>query len=444
MSPITPSSTSSSSPTRPLSSSYFPPVPTITVLPSPLACIGFSKSSERATAERVRQLVVWPEQARRTWRKKRDSLNALNTDLPTPVQSPKLVQSTDDQGDSGVRNTDMLGNGGGVIGRPFLSYTRTEDGASIMTETKILRWMFGRTPNGVEEGEEGGGVNGVEFQLEGPLTAGYDTDSTDFAEDEDDDANDDSDDNDQDDHTHHNDINGSHSTSLFDKSRSRSIDDDESSQQDESQCQGGYHTPPPDQHPPGLYNKRSRPLSLPATPRDSPLPAFTPHTTTHIHSHTHPTTSPTTTTTTITPNPDRIPISWCPGFTGRRSVVSFKSAVGTDEWGQSQGDNNDEEDVRRGGASDKGERGAKGSKRQKVGRKRCLQLDLRGIGEDNEEGDDGVYHMGTSKSTRYVLSYLGHRTRTPSHPSHPIHLDSSYPCFSTHAVTEDDFVDTLF
>lgn len=111
--------TSPSPPPTPIPSS-----PEITVLPSPLACVGFAKSAERACNERLRKYIVWPERSLSEWREQ-----ALEKD-------PSLH---DDNADGSVS----------VSGRPFISYTRTEDGTSLVTEIKALRGMF--PPGDMEE-----------------------------------------------------------------------------------------------------------------------------------------------------------------------------------------------------------------------------------------------------------------------------------------------------
>lgn len=92
------------------------PVPTspeITVLSSPLACVGFAKSAERACGERLRRYIVWPERALLEWEQQRLDLD--------PSYDGEVKRSS---------------------GRPFVSYTRTEDGSSLVTEVKALRGMF--------------------------------------------------------------------------------------------------------------------------------------------------------------------------------------------------------------------------------------------------------------------------------------------------------------
>lgn len=221
-------------------------MPELTVLPSPLACVGFSHTIERQTAERVRQLVVWPEQARKSWQRKRLS----GIDLEAEA------------------------------GRPFVTYTRTEDGASITTETRILRWMFGRKHFTDEEGYSNVEET-TEFQLGGQLAAGYITDTTDLSD-----------------------------------------TDDEALR--ESSTESG-----------SIVGLQTPPLEAPQQP--------------------------------TSPRDSAIPIAW--SRANRRSTISLKS--------QGQRQSTD-----------------------RAGRKRCLQLDLRGLEDEQVETPDAlqsrVYHMDKS------------------------------------------------
>jgi hypothetical protein len=89
-----------------------PTSPEITVLSAPLACVGFAKSAERACNERLRKYITWPERSLFEWQQQR--LDLMGDDR-------EIDQSR---------------------GRPFVSYTRTEDGTSLVTEVKALRGMF--------------------------------------------------------------------------------------------------------------------------------------------------------------------------------------------------------------------------------------------------------------------------------------------------------------
>lgn len=74
--------------------------------------MGFAKSAERACNERLRKYITWPERSLFEWQQQR---------------------------------LDLIGHDGEIEqsrGRPFVSYTRTEDGTSLVTEVKALRGMF--------------------------------------------------------------------------------------------------------------------------------------------------------------------------------------------------------------------------------------------------------------------------------------------------------------
>lgn len=305
----------------------------ITVLPSPLACVGFAKTSERATGERVRQLVVWPARARESWQQKRQSGSHLPTCTPgAPVDD---------------RETDPASD------RPFISYTRTVDGTSIVTETRMLRWMFGRKQAGnSDDGDDdddgyGSAVEGTEYQLGGQLAVGYVTDTTDL-EDSDEDEDDEEDDGAA--------SAGTPATSVRDPSASCAADHDVA-------C--GLHTPPVDDD-----TKRDRHLSLPTSPRDSPGVQGC------------------------------VSISWRNNASARHSTVSLKSTVGSDKrrsWdtksrgqsskGDADGDADDEHEDQYGRSG-------------KPGRKRCLQLDLRGLRDD----DDSPMSEQTTPLAEYITS----------------------------------------
>lgn len=74
--------------------------------------MGFAKSAERACNERLRKYLTWPERSLFEWQQQR--LDLIGDDR-------EIDQSR---------------------GRPFVSYTRTEDGTSLVTEVKALRGMF--------------------------------------------------------------------------------------------------------------------------------------------------------------------------------------------------------------------------------------------------------------------------------------------------------------
>ncbi|WVQ73309.1 hypothetical protein IAR50_002877 [Cryptococcus sp. DSM 104548] len=152
----TPISSSFSTPTSISPSPTPSPQPEITVLPRPLACVGLSKTADVRFAERLRKFLVWPERV-------------------VAVHSPAMSVSDDDDDDDeedGVEDELVVerqrlasprspsdpspnthGQGQGRK-RPFISYTRNEDGASLLTEVRILRAMF---PAGEEDHLQSGG-----------------------------------------------------------------------------------------------------------------------------------------------------------------------------------------------------------------------------------------------------------------------------------------------
>ena len=247
----------------------------------------------------MRQLVVWPEQARNSWKQKRQSIGHS--------QSPHGSSVTDIEEE---------------LKRPFLSYTRTEDGASIVTETRILRWMFGRRPERSlsrnKEGLEGyeSVVEEIEFQLGGQLAVGYVTDTTDLEASSDEEE----------------DVTPMTRSGWTEETLTRGRN---------SQLSFGIHTPP-------LDEDRPRQVSLPTTPRDSP-------------------------------GLTSIPISWTKS-TNRKYTIPHRDPKGYD------GERNDS--------------------KPKTGRKRCLQLDLRGFGNANEK-DTMTDHGGKAETQVYHMDKSG-------------------------------------
>jgi hypothetical protein len=112
--------------------------------------VGFAKSAERACNERLRKYIVWPERSLLEWEQQRlDLLGEDDRDVVMDLQSK---------------------------GRPFISYTRTEDGASLVTEVEALRGMF---PSGdMEE---------LDVQCAGELLCDDEDNESDSDDDDDDD-----------------------------------------------------------------------------------------------------------------------------------------------------------------------------------------------------------------------------------------------------------------
>jgi hypothetical protein len=195
------------------------------------------------------------------------------------------------------------------MGRPFVSYTRTEDGMSLVTEVKILK--------GLMKGYEG---LGVDVQLEGEEGSGWMSD-TDMEEEE-------------------------------------GGDDDlglEAQGQEQGQKGGGYplagiHTPPPE--------KQVETLSLPATPKDFDKRGGSEYEDNDAG------------------GVRSIPISW----SGR--VLRSASGRKLPDINMEKRSQSTEVGVSAQAATEGGK-----------GRKRCLQLDLRGVGEGDMAARN-VYHMG--------------------------------------------------
>ncbi|KLT42669.1 hypothetical protein CC85DRAFT_285393 [Cutaneotrichosporon oleaginosum] len=117
-----------------------PPVAEITVLSSPLACIGLSADVEASLSDRLRKLLVWPERSvlaleRARGRKADDAADAF-----------ERRNRSKRAGNFGNSNRPSLAAEASARAltrpRPFISYTRTEDGSSVMTEVRVLRAML--------------------------------------------------------------------------------------------------------------------------------------------------------------------------------------------------------------------------------------------------------------------------------------------------------------
>ncbi|OCF44307.1 hypothetical protein I317_01752 [Kwoniella heveanensis CBS 569] len=153
--PLTPTFPSTSfSPSR--SSPPPPTSPEITVLPSPLAFVGFSKSAEARFSERVRKFLVWPERcaSSSSYLSSGDEYDGSEYENESEIEVSKLVSP----GNSRTATAEVPS----VRSRPFVSFTRTEDGASLVTEVRVLRGMF---PPDEEEG--------MDLQSGGELELGW-------------------------------------------------------------------------------------------------------------------------------------------------------------------------------------------------------------------------------------------------------------------------------
>ncbi|WVF68761.1 hypothetical protein IAT40_003533 [Kwoniella sp. CBS 6097] len=236
--PLTPTFPSTSfSPSR--SSPPPPTSPEITVLPSPLACVGFSKSAEARFSERVRKFLVWPERCTNVTASSRDVSDhdhdhdhdheyddsELDNDNESEIEVSKLVS----HGHTRVSGLGIQSDSDQVHDRPFVSFTRTEDGASLVTEVRVLRGMF---PPDEEEG--------MDLQSGGELELGWEstdesTYQSELEQDLDDDAKDDLD--------------------MEGKKDGRRL-----------WTNGQTHTPPPETHQPAYEVGHRISCSLPCTP----------------------------------------------------------------------------------------------------------------------------------------------------------------------------------
>lgn len=82
------------------------------MLSAPLACIGLPLEAEERSAERLKKFLVWPSRVK----------DALRSSSSSSSRSRSVSTS----------------NGA----RPFINYTRTEDGISISTEIRVLKSLF--------------------------------------------------------------------------------------------------------------------------------------------------------------------------------------------------------------------------------------------------------------------------------------------------------------
>jgi hypothetical protein len=97
-----------------------PPIAEITLLSIPLACVGLSRDTEERNSERVKKYIVWPERALAALERERGEAAEGGSSGGTPLRRRRSMSPA----------------------RPFMSYTRTEDGASVLTEVRVLRAMF--------------------------------------------------------------------------------------------------------------------------------------------------------------------------------------------------------------------------------------------------------------------------------------------------------------
>ena len=105
-------------------------------------------------SERLKRFIVWPERAVQSSRQSRfeqtySQLQMQELDLEKWQQDQERSRSPSSTTDSAVDIRGETDTGRKRLrrrepenGRPFISYTRTDDGSSLMTETEALRGMF--------------------------------------------------------------------------------------------------------------------------------------------------------------------------------------------------------------------------------------------------------------------------------------------------------------
>ncbi|WVO17240.1 hypothetical protein L204_104932 [Cryptococcus depauperatus] len=135
------------------------PQPEITVLPRPLACVGLSKLAQERLDERIRKFLVWPERAvaGRTMAK-------AVTDDSDSSESEAEVASFLSSELSPRRERTRSRSTSPARKRPFVCYTRNEDGVSLLTEVRVLRAMFPRGDMGEDDVQSGGELDWIEDQ----------------------------------------------------------------------------------------------------------------------------------------------------------------------------------------------------------------------------------------------------------------------------------------
>ncbi|BEI85607.1 hypothetical protein CcaverHIS002_0510080 [Cutaneotrichosporon cavernicola] len=119
-----------------------PPLAEITVLASPLACIGLSADVEASLSARLRKLLVWPERSvlaleRARGRKADDAADAFERRNRSKRAGNLNTWNRNKPSQAAEASARALSRP-----RPFISYTRTEDGTSILTEVRVLRAML--------------------------------------------------------------------------------------------------------------------------------------------------------------------------------------------------------------------------------------------------------------------------------------------------------------
>ena len=121
------------------------------MLPCSLACVGLARVAEKRSEQRIQQLIVWPERV---------------LPLSSTISSASACSFEFDEPEE-IEGYDETPQ------RPFISYTRTDDGASLFTEIRVLRAMFPRDGDDVVELQSGGELS---LEIDTDDEGGYDTD----------------------------------------------------------------------------------------------------------------------------------------------------------------------------------------------------------------------------------------------------------------------------
>ncbi|WVQ84389.1 hypothetical protein IAT38_006541 [Cryptococcus sp. DSM 104549] len=171
------------------------PHPEITVLPNPLACVGLSPGAGVRLGERVRKFLVWPKRAVGVGGGSGSASGSGSGGVGASMgwggavagmgsgerwdggmdwEAGESEGEGGDEGEGGWESetevSDLVplhhpasprptpapraGPSTPTTKRPFISYTRNEDGASLVTEIRVLRAMFAGDEDEVQSGGE--------------------------------------------------------------------------------------------------------------------------------------------------------------------------------------------------------------------------------------------------------------------------------------------------
>lgn len=357
--------------------------------------------------ERLRRYLVWPERCLNDWARRSDFLLGHNIDI---------IGEQRDHDRNGAHSPAASAHGSQdeIRERPFISYTRTEDEASLMTEVRALWGMF---PKG---GEEEGVQSAGELWKSAFGDSEYDDDDERDNSDEDDE-----DDEDEDEDASRNGWNDCHrgngETGDFKLGRQHAevVDGEVACGEGGHRNGDGYYG---DDHDRAQLMVTSQTrhhshkrLSLPATPGTEVIPIFwsDPHSHSHSYTHSQPRSA---STTSIEHAVNSRRWDGNPNGTARKgNSPTIHARTATPPTTQLESNANTKK--RGGGVGhyfDKRRSIVHGVKRDRDeselgrGRKRCLQLDLRSVDDgqllptnraqaDGRKGDGdeaGVYHLG--------------------------------------------------